>query len=129
MILLTGFEPFGTFPSNPAGEVAKALDGRAFGAEVVRSIVLPVHHADAALAVARLIEETPPRAIVHRIRNGSLRASPSVCGAAKRHGKNQPSVITAGIAPITTLGAPSHAANAGRIVDGETNARAIMKNA
>ena len=65
MILLTGFEPFGTFPSNPAGEVAKALDGRAFGAEVVRSVVLPVHHADAALAVARLIEETVPRAIVH----------------------------------------------------------------
>jgi len=65
VILLTGFEPFGTFPSNPAGEVAKALDGRAFGAEVVRSVVLPVHHADAALAVARLIEETVPRAIVH----------------------------------------------------------------
>jgi len=65
MIVLTGFEPFGTFPSNPAGEVAKALDGRAFGAEVVRGVVLPVHHADAALVVARLIEESVPRAIVH----------------------------------------------------------------
>jgi len=65
MILLTGFEPFGTFTSNPSGEVAKALDGRAFGAEVVRGVVLPVHHRDAALAVARLVDETPPRAIVH----------------------------------------------------------------
>jgi pyroglutamyl-peptidase len=65
MILLTGFEPFGTYTSNPAAEVAKALDGRAFGAEAVRSAVLPVHHAEAARAVERLVDETAPRAIVH----------------------------------------------------------------
>ena len=65
MILLTGFEPFGTFPINPSGEVAKALDGRAFGAEIVRGVVLPVHHREAAAAVARLVDETTPRAIVH----------------------------------------------------------------
>jgi pyroglutamyl-peptidase len=65
VILLTGFEPFGTFPSNPAGEVAKALDGRAFGAEVVRGVVLPVHHAEAARAVVRLVEDSVPHAIVH----------------------------------------------------------------
>ena len=65
MILLTGFEPFGEYTSNPAGDVAKALDGRAFGAEVVRSAVLPVHHADAASMVSRLVDETAPRAIVH----------------------------------------------------------------
>jgi len=65
MILLTGFEPFGAYPSNPAGEVAKALDGRAFGADVVRSAVLPVHHAEAALTVSRLLDEIGPRAIVH----------------------------------------------------------------
>lgn len=65
MILLSGFEPFGTYASNPAGEVAKALDGRAFGAEVVRGVVLPVHHADAASMVSRLVDEVAPRAIVH----------------------------------------------------------------
>lgn len=65
MILLTGFEPFGTFPINPSGEVAKALDGRAFGAEIVRSVVLPVHHREAAATVARLVDDTTPRAIVH----------------------------------------------------------------
>src|SRR5689334_15895284 len=65
MILLTGFEPFGAFPTNPAGEVAKALHGRAFGAEAVRSAVLPVHHAEAARAVERLLDEGAPRAIVH----------------------------------------------------------------
>ncbi len=65
MILLTGFEPFGTYTSNPSGEVAKALDGRAVGAEAVKSAVLPVHHADAAREVERLVDETAPRAIVH----------------------------------------------------------------
>ena len=65
MILLTGFEPFGTYATNPSGEVAKALDGRAFGAEVVRGVVLPVHHREAARAVARLVDETAPRAILH----------------------------------------------------------------
>jgi len=65
MIVLTGFEPFGEYTSNPAGDVAKALDGRAFGAEVVLSAVLPVHHADAASMVSRLLDETAPRAIVH----------------------------------------------------------------
>ncbi len=65
MILLTGFEPFGGFTANPAGEVAKALDGRAFGTEVVRGAILPVHHADAASAVSRLVDELAPRAIVH----------------------------------------------------------------
>src|SRR5207247_2354972 len=65
IILLAGFEPFGEYTSNPAGDVAKALDGRAFGAEVVRSAVLPVHHADAASMVSRLVDETAPRAIVH----------------------------------------------------------------
>lgn len=65
MILLTGFEPFATYPSNPSGDVAKALDGRAFGTEIVRGVILPVHHRDAAAAVARLLDESAPRAIVH----------------------------------------------------------------
>jgi pyroglutamyl-peptidase len=65
VILLTGFEPFGGHADNPSAEVAKALDGRAFGREVVRAAVLPVHHRAAAEAVERLIDETPPRAIVH----------------------------------------------------------------
>jgi hypothetical protein len=53
---------------------------------------------------------------------GSLRTSVSVCPAAKSDGRNQPSVITAGMAPMTTFGAPSHAAKAGRIVACEANA-------
>ncbi len=48
VILVTGFEPFGTFGVNPTEGLAKALDGRRLGAGHVRSAVLPVHHAEAA---------------------------------------------------------------------------------
>jgi pyroglutamyl-peptidase len=64
-LLVTGFEPFAGQTANPAEEVAKALDGRAVGGAVVRSAVLPVHHAEAGPRVARLIGETAPLAIVH----------------------------------------------------------------
>ena len=65
MILLTGFEPFGTYKENPSAEVAEALHGRTVGHETVQSAVLPVHHARAAALVAQLVEEATPRAIVH----------------------------------------------------------------
>lgn len=65
MILLTGFEPFGTYAENPSADVAKALDGRTVGAGVVRSGVLPVDHARAAVRVAELVDELAPEAIVH----------------------------------------------------------------
>lgn len=65
MILLTGFEPFGTYAENPSADVAKALDGRTVGAGVARSAVLPVDHARAAVRVAELVDELAPEAIVH----------------------------------------------------------------
>lgn len=64
-ILLTGFEPFGSYAVNPSGEVAKTLDGLELGACRVRSLVLPVHHAEAAGAVARAMTEVEPAAVVH----------------------------------------------------------------
>jgi pyroglutamyl-peptidase len=65
MILLTGFEPFGTYKDNPSADVAEALHGRTVGHETVQSAVLPVHHARAAAVVAQLVEKVRPRAIVH----------------------------------------------------------------
>jgi len=65
VILLTGFEPFGTYAENPSADVAKALDGRTVGAGLVRSAVLPVDHARAAVRVAELVDELAPDAIVH----------------------------------------------------------------
>ena len=64
-MLVTGFEAFGGHAANPSLEVAKALDGRAVGEAVVRSAVLPVHHAEAAPQVSRLLDETDPLAVVH----------------------------------------------------------------
>jgi pyroglutamyl-peptidase len=65
MILLTGFEPFGTYKDNPSAEVAEALHGRAVAGVTVRSEILPVHHARAAARVADLVRESAPTAIVH----------------------------------------------------------------
>lgn len=65
MILLTGFEPFGTHKVNPSEEIARALDGRRFGDHVVRGVVLPVHHREAAGRMTELLQEVDPAAIVH----------------------------------------------------------------
>jgi pyroglutamyl-peptidase len=65
MILLTGFEPYGTYKDNPSAEVAEALHGRTVGGVAVGSAILPVHHARASVLVAELVQELVPRAIVH----------------------------------------------------------------
>jgi pyroglutamyl-peptidase len=65
VVLVTGFEAFGGHAANPSLEVAKTLDGRAVGEAVVRSAILPVHHAEAAPQVSRLLDETDPLAVVH----------------------------------------------------------------
>lgn len=64
-ILLTGFEPFGAYAVNPSGEIAKTLDGREVGDCRVRSVVLPVHHAEAAPVVACAMTEAAPVAVLH----------------------------------------------------------------
>ena len=65
VIVVTGFESFGTHNANPTEELAKAVDGREVGAARVKSAILPVHHADAAPIVAALLAETDPIAVVH----------------------------------------------------------------
>src|SRR5438309_1979974 len=64
MILVTGFEPFGAHSVNPSEGLAKAVDGRRFGACAARGAVLPVHHADAARRLDALLDETEPVAVV-----------------------------------------------------------------
>lgn len=65
VILLTGFEPFGTHETNPSQELVKLLDGRRVGSCAVASAVLPVHHREAARHVAALLGELQPVAVVH----------------------------------------------------------------
>jgi pyroglutamyl-peptidase len=65
VVLVTGFEAFGGHAVNPSLEVAKALDGRLVGDVAVRAEVLPVHHAEVAPRVRRLLDETDPLAVLH----------------------------------------------------------------
>jgi pyroglutamyl-peptidase len=63
-VILTGFEPFGPHKANPSGEIARALDGATVGGTRVRGLTLPVHRSEATAALARVLDETPPLAIV-----------------------------------------------------------------
>lgn len=54
MILLTGFEPWAEFKTNPSGEVAKALGGH----------VLPVDYRRADEALTRLLVASKPSAVL-----------------------------------------------------------------
>jgi pyroglutamyl-peptidase len=65
MIVVTGFEPFGGYPSNPSEEIAKAVDGRTIGGHFVRTVILPVHRVEAERAAARLLSEHKPLAVLH----------------------------------------------------------------
>ncbi len=63
-LLLTGFEPWGKWDRNPAGEVAQSLAGKTVaGCEVV-SAVLPVAHGEDIDRVVPLIETHRPAAVV-----------------------------------------------------------------
>jgi pyroglutamyl-peptidase len=64
-ILVTGFEPFGTYTVNPSEGLAKAVDGRRFGDAGIVFLILPVHHADAATRLAPVVAEARPIAVVH----------------------------------------------------------------
>ena len=65
IILVTGFEPFTPYKVNPTEELARAFDGHHSGGAVVRSAVLPVHHADAATRVRELLASVRPDAVLH----------------------------------------------------------------
>ncbi len=65
VILVTGFEPFGSHAVNPSQELAKLLDGRRIGRCAVAGMVLPVHHAEAARHTSALLGELQPVAVVH----------------------------------------------------------------
>jgi pyroglutamyl-peptidase len=65
VILVTGFEPFGSHTVNPSQELAKLLDGRRIGRCAVAGSVLPVHHREAARQTSALLGELQPVAVVH----------------------------------------------------------------
>ena len=73
-ILLTGFEPWAEWSSNPSGGVAESLDGTSIGGCEVVSAVLPVVHRADIDRVASLISEHEPVAVVCLGLHGSASA-------------------------------------------------------
>lgn len=65
IVLVTGFEPFTPHKVNPTEELARGLEGSRVGDAVVRSAVLPVHHAEATPRVRALLESLRPDAVLH----------------------------------------------------------------
>ena len=63
-VLCTGYEPFGDHDTNPSGTVAEALDGRTVAGHEVVGRVLPVAFDAAGPAMADLIDEHDPAAVV-----------------------------------------------------------------
>lgn len=64
MILLTGYEPFGDFESNPSETIARQLDGEEVADHRVDAEVLPVEFDVAADVVAEAIADRDPDAVV-----------------------------------------------------------------
>ncbi|GAA5533381.1 pyroglutamyl-peptidase I [Deinococcus aluminii] len=63
-LLLTGFEPFHTHPSNPSAQAAGALDGLTLGWARVVSALLPVEPHAAGDALRVLLERQQPDALL-----------------------------------------------------------------
>lgn len=63
-ILLTGFEPFGTTPINPAEQAAQALDGQDIAGASVTSLIIPSTFFVCIDAVKAAIVERKPDAVV-----------------------------------------------------------------
>ena len=73
-ILLTGFEPWAEWSSNPSGTVVESLHGTSIGGCEVVSAVLPVVHGTDIDRVAPLIAEHEPVAVVCLGLHGSASA-------------------------------------------------------
>ncbi|MGY5876256.1 MAG: pyroglutamyl-peptidase I [Candidatus Thorarchaeota archaeon] len=59
-ILVTGFEPFDGFETNPSAEVARAIDGKTIAGNIVAGIVLPLDYNTALDVVGKSIGELNP---------------------------------------------------------------------
>jgi pyroglutamyl-peptidase len=65
VILVTGYEAFGSHTVNPSQELTKILDGRRIGNCAVATAVLPVHHRETSRHVSALLGELAPIAVIH----------------------------------------------------------------
>jgi pyroglutamyl-peptidase len=63
-VLVTGFEPFGGYASNPSADIARALDGRRIAGVPVVGRVLPVDMARLDGALATALRGITPAAVI-----------------------------------------------------------------
>jgi len=118
-ILVTGFEPWGEWRSNPSGDAAASLDGERIGDADVVSAVLPVIHDGDTAITFPLIEKHQPSAVV------SLGLGSSPCLNLERvavnlKGDDEPIILAGPDAYFATLPTRSMA---DAIIDGGVPAR------
>ena len=63
-VLVTGFEPFGGYASNPSADIARGLDGRRIAGAPVIGRVLPVDMAALDRALTTVLREVDPLAVI-----------------------------------------------------------------
>ena len=63
-LLLTGFEPFLTFPINPTNDIVKQLDGEVIGGYKIISLTLPVDYNESEKRILQAIDEVEPDAVM-----------------------------------------------------------------
>ena len=63
-VLVTGFEPFGTYPTNPSQLVAEALNGTSLPDAVIVGIVLPVNFTSSVAGAEEAIEMYHPDVVM-----------------------------------------------------------------
>jgi pyroglutamyl-peptidase len=64
VVLITGFEPFGGYATNPSADIARALDGRRIAGTAVVGRVLPVDMARLEDALAAALRGLGPVAVI-----------------------------------------------------------------
>lgn len=64
-VLVTGFEPYGSWQRNPSGETARHLDGATIVDVEVTGLVLPVSYRRAAVPLIAAIDELQPDVVLN----------------------------------------------------------------
>ena len=83
VVLLTGFEPFGSWGRNVSGEAVLALDGQVRGLALLRACVLPVAYPRAIRVLDEAIARTRPLAVAAFGIHGDPRGAFRVEGLAR----------------------------------------------
>ncbi len=71
-ILVTGFEPFGSWQRNPSGETARNLDGATIADAKVTGLVLPVAFRRAAAPLIAALDELHPDIVLNLGQGGPV---------------------------------------------------------